>query len=216
MTSLTAQLPEPLRVLLRTANWHRRLLASACAAAAVAFALSALAPKPPPIVRVLAAARDVPAGATLTSADVHVVRLPHALVPSGALVATDDVTGRVVAGPLRRDEPLTDVRLVGTSLFSAVGDGLVAAPLRIADPGAARLLQAGDVVDVLAASDHSSPSLATTVATGVRVLAVPAPDDSSGGIDDGALVVLATTPSTAALLARAATTDRLSVVIRAG
>src|SRR4029079_3366369 len=60
VTWLGAQLPEPLRVLLRTASWHRRLLASGLAAAAVAFGLSVVAPKPPPVVRVLAAARDVP------------------------------------------------------------------------------------------------------------------------------------------------------------
>ena len=215
-TALTERLPEPVRAIVRAASWHRRLLAAGCAAAAVAFGLSALAPAPAAVVRVLAAARDLPPGATLSAADVQVVGFPRAVVPVGALRAGVDVTGRVAAGPLRRGEPLTDVRLVGAALFGSLTDaGLVAAPVRIADPGAARLLHPGDVVDVLAASDHSTGS-APLVAAGVRVLAVPAAGDSTGGLDDGALVVLATTSSTAAVLARAAVTARLSVVIRSG
>jgi Flp pilus assembly protein CpaB len=214
--SLSDQLPEPLRALLRTASWHRRLLASVCAAAAVAFGLSALAPRPSEVVHVLAAARDVPGGSTLTSADVHAVDLPPDAVPSGALRAGTDVVGRIVASAVRRNEPLTDVRLVGASMFGALATGQVAAPVRIADPGAARLLEAGDVVDVLAATDHTTATTALVVATGVRVLAVPDAADTSAGLDDGALVVLETTPTTAGLLAKAASTARLSVVIRSG
>jgi Flp pilus assembly protein CpaB len=213
--SLMPRVPEPVRTFLRTAGWHRRLLAAGCAAAAVAFGLTALAPKPPDVARVLAAAHNIPAGSTLSAADVRVIGLPRGVVPVGALRAGTDVLGRVVAGPLRDGEPLTDVRLVGAGLFGALDAGLVATPVRIADPGAARLLDPGDIVDVLAASEHDA-SGAPLVASGARVLVVPAPEDSQGGIDDGALVVLATTPATAALLARAAVSARLSVVIRSG
>jgi pilus assembly protein CpaB len=216
MTSLVDQLPEPLRALLRTASWHRRLLASGCAAAAVAFALSALAPKPHNMAHVLAATRDIPAGATLSAGDLRTLAVPASAVPGGALRPGSDVVGRVVAAAVRRNELLTDVRLVGASLFRSVGPGLVAAPLRIADPGAARLLQPGDVVDVLASSDRAAAATAPVVATGVRVLAVPNATDAVSGLDDGALVVVATTPSTAAVLARAAVSARLSVVIRSG
>ncbi|MFL6238647.1 MAG: RcpC/CpaB family pilus assembly protein [Actinomycetes bacterium] len=211
MNSFSDQLPDSVRALLRAATWHRRLLASVCVAAAIAFGLSALAPKPATVVHVLAAARAVPAGSVLTAADVHAIGLPPAVVPVGALRAGTDVEGRVVAAALARNEPLTDVRLVGASMFAAVSAGLVAAPVRIADPAVARLLQPGDVVDVLAASDRASAT--TVVAAGVRVLAVPAPGDTGGGLDDGALVVLATSPSTAAGLAHAAVATRLSVVI---
>ena len=74
----------------------------------------------------------------------------------------------------------------------------------------------GDVVDVLASSDHAAAATAPVLATGVRVLAVPNAADAVSGLDDGALVVVATTPSTAAVLARAAVSARLSVVIRSG
>src|SRR3954447_8010817 len=141
MTSLLEQVPEPVRALLRAASWHRRLLAAACAAAAVAFALSAVAPAPPVVVHVLAAARDVPAGAVLTPADVHEIALPPRVVPEGALRAGTDVAGRVVVAAMHRNETVTDLRLVGTPVFAAVTPGLVATPVRIADPGVARLLQ---------------------------------------------------------------------------
>src|SRR5436190_795896 len=101
----------------------------------------------------------------------------------------------------------------GSDMASPVA-GRVAAPIRIADPGVARLLQAGDVVDVLAASEHGDGTTAPLVATSVRVVTVPAPEDVTSGLADGALIVVATTPSTAAVLARAAVTSRLSVTIR--
>jgi Flp pilus assembly protein CpaB len=52
------------------------------------------------------------------------------------------------------------------------------------------------------------------VAASVRVLGVPAPPDSGVGGTEGALVVLAVTPTTARILAAAAATARLSVLIR--
>jgi pilus assembly protein CpaB len=213
MRALTDQLPQPLRALVRTASWHRRLLASGCAAAAVAFGLSTLSPQPPATASVLAAARDIPAGATLTSGDIDVVALPPGAVPAGAFHRGSDIAGRVVAGAVRRGEALTDVRLVGAALFSSVGSGQVAAPVRIADAGVARLLQPGDVIDVFASNDRTTGA-AAIVATSARVLAVPSAAGTDGGLDDGALIVVATTPETAALLAKTAVSARLSVAIR--
>ena len=64
-------------------------------------------------------------------------------------VSMTDAVGRVLAGPVRSGEALTDVRLVGSSLLTR-GGRLVAAPVRLADPATAGLLHAGDRVDVLA------------------------------------------------------------------
>jgi len=209
------RLPAPVASLVQAATWHRRLLAAGLAAGSVAFALSALAPAPPAVVNVLAVAHDLPAGSTLTPQDIRVVGLSPTNVPAGSLRDRSDVVGRILAGAIRRGEPLTDVRLVGRALTQTLGGaGLVAAPIRIADPGVARLLQAGDVVDVLAASEHGDGTTAPLVATSVRVVTVPAPEDVTSGLADGALIVVATTPSTAAVLARAAVTSRLSVTIR--
>ncbi|MDP9418274.1 MAG: hypothetical protein M3P48_10700, partial [Actinomycetota bacterium] len=59
------------------------------------------------------------------------------------------------------------------------------------------------------------------VAAAVRVAAIPRPADGDGlltgaGTGEGGLVVLATTTETAAELARAEVTARLSVVLRSG
>ena len=57
--------------------------------------------------------------------------------------------GRTLAAPLREGEPVTDVRVVAEGLLAGY-PSLVAAPVRIADAGAVRLLRVGDRVDVVA------------------------------------------------------------------
>lgn len=198
----------------RAARRHRALLSAGLTAAAVATALPSLAPAPPRAVQVLAAARELLPGVPLVAADLRRVALPPAAVPTGALTQDAALLGRLLTGPVRRGEPLTDARLVGAGLL-AHADGLVAAPVRLADAAEAGLLQAGDRIDVLGtpAAGPAGPAgnqvLAVTVAAAVQVLAVPA----AGGDGDGALVVVAATPAVASRLAAAAAASRLSVTV---
>lgn len=205
-----------LRDLGRAAQWHRRLLAAGLLAGSVAFGLQALAPPPPPTVPVVAAARDLPAGARLSPDQLELVRLPAGTLPDGAARTVGDVSGATLLAGVRRGELLTDVRLVGPAGVAGLGPGLVATPVRIADADAARLVRPGAVVDVLAAGGGTEGGYvaARLVAAAVRVLAVPPAADGFGGGQDGALVLLATTDETAARLAGAAVTDRLSLVLR--
>jgi pilus assembly protein CpaB len=216
-SALRTSLRTGLRAGLRAGLRHRRALAAALAAAAVAAGVSVLSPAGPATAAVLTAARDLPWGARLTGADLRRVALPVGVVPDGAVVDEADARGRLLAGPVRRGEPITDVRLVGPGLLAGPGASdtgdLVATPVRIADAEAAALLHAGDTVDVLASAE--GPDAATVVAPAVRVLAVPRDDAAGAVLADGALVVLATSPAVAARLARAATTSRLSIVLRA-
>jgi Flp pilus assembly protein CpaB len=133
---------------------------------------------------------------------------------------SDRPVGRTVAGPVRRGEVITDVRLLGPALVSASGSGQVAAPVRVADAASVRLVRTGDVVDVLAATPdpESGGSTADLVASRVRVIAVPQPGGGGldGDLEGGALVVLATTSETASRLAAAAVTSRLSLTLTAG
>jgi pilus assembly protein CpaB len=202
---VTATLPR--RVLLGLAR-HRALVAGGLAAAAVAVALPALTPPPAAAVTVVAAARDVPAGATLTGEDLAPLALPEHAVPAGALRDVAAVVGRLVTGPVRRGEALTDARLLGAGLLAAGAE--VAVPLRLADPATGALVQAGDAVDVLAAAPEGGPA-ARVVASALTVLAVPLLEDDPG---EGALVVVAAEPPVAARLAAAAVTGRLSVAVR--
>jgi len=194
------------RALLQAAARRRGLLAAGLAAAAVASGLTALAPTPPATTSVLTAARDLAAGAVLTADDLVAAPVPTALVPSGALVDVAAVTGRLVAGPVRRGEALTDVRLLGAGLLPP-GDE-VAAPVRLAEPATGALVVAGDRVDVLSAAPEGGRA-AEVVATALRVLAVPAVEGSG----EGALVVVAASRPAAARLAAAAVTGRLSVLV---
>lgn len=194
---------------------HRRAVVAVLCGIAVLAALSALTPKPSPTTAVWTAARDLAGGAPLQAADVVLHRLPVQVVPAGALVALKAPLGRVLAGPVRRGEPLTDVRLVGPSLLAALGKaGDVAVPVRVADgAAAAALARAGDVVDVLASadSDAAATDAATIVAASVTVLAAPRPD---GAGDDAGLVLIAATPAQASALAQAAVARRLSLALR--
>lgn len=209
----SARSQRPLHELGRAVGAHRRLLAAACAAAAVGAALSVLAPKPAPMTPVLAAARDLTAGHALRLEDLRALDLPPAAVPGGALRPGAAILGRLVATPVRRGEPLTDVRLVGGSLLAQLpAAGQVAAPVRIADAATVALLRPGDRIDVLAATEGASD--AAVVAADALVITVPAGDTAGDPLDGGALVVLATTPATARRLAQAAVTARLSVTLR--
>lgn len=195
------------RDLLRAASRHRVLLASGLAAAAVASGLSAVVPPPAATVPVLTAARDLSAGTVLGPDDLVATALPEDLVPEGALTDMAATGGRVAAGPVRRGEPLTDVRLLGAALLPKGTQ--VAVPVRLAEPATAALVRAGDLVDVLSAAPEGGP-FASLVAERLAVLSVPDLSDAAG---EGALVVVAATRSTAARLAAAAVTGRLSVAV---
>jgi len=195
------------RDLLRAAARHRALLAAGLAAASVASALSVVTPAAAPTVLVLTAARDLAAGSVLAPEDLARAAVPRALAPEGALTDLASVTGRLVAGPVRRGESLTDVRLLGAGLLPP--GSRVAVPVRLAEPATGALLQAGDTVDVLSASPEGGEA-ARLVASELVVLSVPDLADAAG---EGALVVVAATRSTAARLAAAAVTGRLSVVV---
>jgi pilus assembly protein CpaB len=201
-------LPRPLvRDLSRAVDRHRGLLAAGLAAASVATGLSVLAPTPPPSVEVVTAARDLPGGAPLTEDDVAVVALPEAVAPAGTTDDPASLAGRVLAGPVRAGEPLTDVRLLGAGLVP--DDGRVAVPVRVVEPALPLLVRPGDRVDVLAAAPEGGESAAAVVSD-VAVLAVPDAVDTA----EGALLVVAAPPGAAARLAAAAVTSRLSVVVR--
>ncbi|MEV0667458.1 Flp pilus assembly protein CpaB [Actinomadura luteofluorescens] len=195
----------------------RRPLAALFAAAAAGLALLALRPGPPPSVRVLAAARDLPAGTPLAPSDLRRLDLPPSAVPSGALRTGG--AGRVLAGPMRRGEPLTDARVVGAGLLRGYGPGTVATPVRLADAGAARLVHPGDRVDVLTVPEadpaNGPPSTrprwdaARVVVSEVPVIAIPPPDEN--GPQDGALIVLATDRPQALALAGTAAPLALTI-----
>jgi Flp pilus assembly protein CpaB len=196
------------RALLR----RRRLLSALFAAAAVLGGVRAVSPPPPATESVLTAVRDLPSGTVLAHDDLVTMQLPDGSAPDG-LATEGEVIGRTVAAPLRRGEPVTDVRLVGPSLLEGY-PGLVAVPVRIPDAGAAALLEVGDRVDLLA-TDPSGTAPAIVVAPGVQVIAMPADDEGTSGIGavSGRLIVVATSQGVAEELAAQAVRGFLSLAL---
>ena len=207
-------LREGLRRIVDGVGGRRRLAAAGLVAVAVLAGLRAVTPASPPTVTVWAAAHDLSGGQPLALADLARLALPVAAVPAGALRADAPVVGRLLAAPVRRGEPLTDVRLLGASLLAALPQaGLVAVPIRVADgSAAAAVVKPGDLVDVLETADPAGggPRVPKTVATRIQVVAVPGPGDGAYG---GGLVVLAATTGQAASLAQASASARLSLTI---
>lgn len=204
---MTAGAAAALRDLRRALSRHRVLLSAGLAAGSVATAVTAVAPTPAATTAVVVAARDLTAGVPLRSADLRTLALPVDAAPSGALRDPAAAVGRLVPGPVRAGEPLTDARLLGPALLPPGPE--VATTVRVAERATSTLVRAGDVVDVLSAAPDGGAAAATVV-TAVRVLSAPSVEDDPG---EGALLVLAATRAAAARLAAAAVTGRLSVVV---
>ncbi|QVT81604.1 hypothetical protein ENKNEFLB_04015 [Nocardioides aquaticus] len=191
---------------------RRRLLAAALTGLAVLAAVRAVTPAPVPTAGVVVAAHDLPAGATIGTDDVEVRTVAATLVPPGTGPPDPgSVVGRVVAGPVGAGELLAATRLVGADL-AAAGPGRTTLPVRLADAAAVDLLEVGDRVDLVAADLQGGPDASgSTVATGVDVLAVPAPEAPGapaagagvGATPPGSLVVVAVDPEEVAALTQA-------------
>ena len=151
---------------------RRRPLAALLTAVAVLASLRTLSPAPEPTARVLVAAHDLASGAVLRAEDLTRGGVPGRDGPRRT--GAPSRSGRILAAPLRRGEPLTDVRLVGPSLVAGY-DGLVAVPVRLPDAGTVALLTVGDHVDLVAADPGGGG--ARVVAASVPVLALPRSSD---------------------------------------
>lgn len=208
----------PWRPLSRRARWGRRLvmlrravlrrrrvLAALLTAVAVVAALRTVSPAPEPTVAVLVASRDLVSGTVVRGADLVEAAYPTATVPDGL---ARGVVGRTLAAPVRRGEPITDVRLVGPTLMEGYDD-LVAVPVRLPDAGSVGLLAVGDRIDLVATDPGVGD--ARVIALAAPVLALPAPTeaDSSGGLT-GRLVVVGASRTAAQAIAGAAVRDFLS------
>jgi Flp pilus assembly protein CpaB len=190
-----------LRSVRRAVLARRRLLAALLTAVAVATGLHAAAAPPPASVAVTVAARDLPAGTVLGADDLTRRAFAPDSVPDDLVAAP---TGRALAGPLRRGEPVTDVRLVGPALTEGHPE-LTAVPLRLPDAGMVDLLRVGDRVDLVAADPQGGT--ADVVAVGVSVLAIPRDDSEQTATGlAGRLVVVGAAPADVPRIAASAVT----------
>jgi pilus assembly protein CpaB len=196
--------------LLTAPGWRRVALLRRAAAGllCVLALLLALDPRAGPAgAAVVVAAADLPAGATVSAADLTVRSWPTELVPAGALQQVAAAEGRVLVGAARAGEAITDVRLVGAGP-GPPGAGGAAVPVRLADAGVAPLLTPGRRVDVVTVG--ASTDEPVVLAAGAEVLAV-LPEEQGAS---GRLVLVAMAPTVAAQVAAASLTDQVAVTLR--
>jgi Flp pilus assembly protein CpaB len=143
---------------------------------------------------IVVAARDLAPGVELSAVDVRLETRSAATVPDGSQSDVGAVVGARLAGPARRGEVLTDVRLLGPRLAeSTAGPHARIVPLPLSDTALLDLVRPGDVVDVLAAdtSDTGADAKPQVVATdAVVVLVSEKPKGAGAGSDRVVLVAL--------------------------
>jgi Flp pilus assembly protein CpaB len=182
-------------------DWTRTVLARRVAAGGlvVLAGIAALRSNPDgDRVEVVVTTRDLTPGAALTPDDVRVEKRLATTLPDGSQADVGAVLGSTLAGPTRRGEVLTDVRLLGSRLAeSTAGPGARIVPLHLADSALIDLVRAGDVVDVLAApptdAQPGTQAVSKVVATDAVVVLVSSKQKAQAG--DGDRVVLVALPA---------------------
>ena len=181
-------------------DWSRTLAARRIAAGALVILAAVVALRSDPQgerTEIVVATRDLPSGVALTADDVRLENRMAATVPDGSQSDVDAVIGATLAGPARRGEVLTDVRVLGPRLAESVaGPDARIVPLPLADSALLDLVRPGDVVDVLAAGAEAGtatgadarPQLVATDA--VVVLVSEKPKGAGSGSDRVVLVAV--------------------------
>lgn len=181
-------------------DWTRTVVARRVAAGALVVLAAVAALRSDPRgeqTDIVVAARDLSPGIELNAADVRLETRMAATVPDGSQSNLEDVLGSTLAGPARRGEVLTDVRLLGPRLAESVaGPDARIVPLHLADSALLDLIRPGDVVDVLVASDVEAETDPHVVATDAVVVLVS--EKQSGPGAGGDRVVLVALPAHAA------------------
>jgi Flp pilus assembly protein CpaB len=144
-------------------DWSRTLAARRVAAGALVIVAAVIALRSDPQgdrTQIVVATRDLASGVELTADDVRVEKRTATTVPDGSQSEVSAVVGATLAGPARRGEVLTDVRVLGPRLAESVaGPDARIVPLPLADGALLDLVRPGDVVDVLAAgADAGTPA----------------------------------------------------------
>lgn len=140
---------------------------------------------------VVVAVGDLRPGTTLAASDVRVERRPVATIPDGTVADPARVLGATLAGPARRGEVLTDVRLLGPRIAeAAAGPDARIVSLQPADGALVDLVRTGDVVDVLAAPTSDTGARPRVIATRAVVVMVSEQRQGPGAADRTVLVAL--------------------------
>ncbi|SBS78969.1 SAF domain protein [uncultured Mycobacterium sp.] len=202
--SLNPTLPNRIRQLLRP-DFTRTMLARRVAAGGLVILAGIAALRPDPGDRradVVVAAHDLSPGLALTAADIRLEKRSATTLPDGAQTTIDALVGTTLAGPARRGEVLTDVRVLGSRLAGlAAGPDARVVPLHLADAAVLDLIRPGDVVDVMGAADAGTDAKPTLVASDATVVLVSPQHKAAGAGDDRVVLVALQAPAAHSLAA---------------
>jgi Flp pilus assembly protein CpaB len=182
------------RLLAARPDWSRTLAARRAAAGALVVLAAVVAVRSNPEgdhAEIVVAARDLASGVQLTANDVRLENRSAATLPDGSLADASAVVGATLAGPARRGEVLTDVRVLGPRLAQSVaGPDARIVPLPLADDALLDLVRPGDVVDVLAAGSEADTQTQLVATDAVVVVVSEKPKGAGAGGDRVVLVAL--------------------------
>lgn len=204
-------------------DWARTVLARRITAAILVLLAAVLAFRPDPgndRAGVVVATRDLPPGTILADDDVRLEKRASSILPDGASTDFGAIVGATLAGPVRRGEMLTDVRVLGSRLAeSAAGKDARIVPVPLADAATIDMIRTGDVVDILTVAEHpagtvdDSPPEPTVLATGAVVVLV-SPKPATKGVGTERVVMVALPPQQANRVAAIALVQAVTLTFR--
>ena len=184
------------------------------------------ASKPVATTRVVAAAKDIPLGAVLTTADLTTMTVAGA-PPKGAILKPEDAIGRGVITEISQGEPILDSHLAGLGsgggLAPTIPQGMRACAVRVDEVvGVAGFVIPGMRVDVLVSGNPpgaagSEEGVETqTILQNIQVLSAGTDiqRDAEGKPQQVQVVNLLVTPEQAELLSLASNSLKIQLVLR--
>jgi len=135
------------------------------------------APQTGDLVRIVAAAQDLPAGKRVLASDLKLITVGRKDVPKGSFQKTADVIDRAIAVAISANEPVLNAKLAGKGsgegLTALIEPGTRAVSVQVNEiSGVAGFIQPGTRVDVLFTRVFSNGDAATTtILQNVKVLA---------------------------------------------
>jgi len=181
--------------------------------------------KPLSTTQVIAASKDIPLGAVLTTADLTTMTLTGT-PPKGAIVKQEDAVGRGVITNISQGEPILDSQLAslgsGGGLAPTIPQGMRACAVRVDEVvGVAGFVTPGMRVDVLASGNppgegQNEGVVTETILQNIQVLSAGTDiqRDQEGKPLQVQVVNLLVTPEQAELLSLAANSLKIQLVLR--
>lgn len=176
-----------------------------------------------PGVPVVVAARNLPIGASLTSADLRVETWPAASPINGAFVSADALVNRGLVADMVENEPVTALKLApveaGAGMPPTIPAGMRAISVQVNEVvGVAGFVTPGNRVDVVATLSKQDNSMSRVVVSNVRVLAAGTKIDQqkaqNGEPIQTTVVTLLVTPTDGERIALASVEGRLHLTLR--